>query len=84
MSVVSEAEEKMAREKAAVDSMRNAKANMDQALDRIATLERALSAAADRISRFKGYVGSHVYVYQGQRTAHQEMDAAISDARSVL
>lgn len=81
---MSDHEEKLAREKAAVDSMRNAKANMDQALDRIATLERALSTAADRMQRFKGYVGSHAYVYAGQKTVHQEIDEAVSSARSAL
>lgn len=81
---MSDCEEKLAREKAAVDSMRNAKANMDQALDRIATLERALSALADRMARTKDYVGRSAYIYGGHKTAHAEIDEAITAARAAL
>lgn len=51
-------EEKVARDKAAVDAMRNAKANMDYALTRISTLERALKDARDAIAHAKGYIAA--------------------------
>lgn len=52
-------EAQIEREKQAVVAMANAKSNMATALERIATLERALSSANDHLGRMKYYVGDH-------------------------
>lgn len=77
-------EEVIAREKAAVDAMKNAKANMDSALKRIETLEYALSQARSRIGTFKDYVPSRAHVYDGRKTLHTEMDEAIAAVTKAL
>lgn len=56
-------EEQIERERAAVEAMRNAKANMTASLDRIATLETALKAAKTHILALKGHVGPGSYTY---------------------
>lgn len=70
-------EEQIAKDRAAVEAMRNAKANMDTALGRIADLERALSEAALHIKRIKDYVPAAAYSYGGQKTLHNDMDEMI-------
>jgi len=71
-------EEQIAKDRAAVEAMRNAKANMDTALGRISDLERALGAAVQHIKRFKNYVPAVAYAYSSQNTLHNEMDEAIA------
>lgn len=56
-------EEQIAKERAAVDAMRNAKASMTGALERIATLELALDSARRSIGLLKGYISPMVYQY---------------------
>lgn len=79
-------EEKIARDKAAVDAMRNAKSNMDYALARISTLESALNNARDAIRQAKGYIAAGVYTYPGQHqsTVHDRLDAYIAAADKAL
>lgn len=79
-------EEKIAQERAAVEAMRNAKSNMTAALDRIATLERALDRAKISLSLCKGYVGPNVYIWtdNNRQTCHSEIEAAVADIAKVL
>jgi len=71
-------DEQIAKEKAAVEAMRNAKANMESALARISDLEAALRSALDCIKRFKGYTPSTAYIYGGQETIHSEIDKSVA------
>lgn len=56
------------KEKLAVLAMANAKSNMSTALDRIATLERALRNADSALSRLSQYVGEHSKMEYGSST----------------
>lgn len=58
-------EEQIAKEKAAVDAMRNAKGNMETALARISTLEIKLRGASQFISGLKDHVGPMSITMQG-------------------
>ena len=79
-------EEKIARDKAAVEAMRNAKSNMDAALTRIATLESALGTARDNLRLTKDYIGRGAYTYPGNvsRTCHDAIDEMIAKAAKAL
>lgn len=79
-------EEKIARDKAAVDAMRNAKSNMDAALARISALESALQNARDHLLQSKGYIAAGVYTYPGQSqsTVHDRIDGYIAAANKAL
>lgn len=78
MDIPQKSDEQIAKEKAAIDAMKNAKANMDTALARIADLEYALGKAISEIKRFKGYVPASAYLYGGQKTLHSEMDETVA------
>jgi multidrug resistance efflux pump len=71
-------EEQIAKERAAVESMRNAKANMDAALSRISSLEGTLRSARSNIESFKRYVPSGVYPFKSEKSVHNFMDEAIA------
>jgi hypothetical protein len=80
-------EEQLAKEKASVDAMKNAKANMDAALSRISSLELALMRATESLIRAKANIGSNVYCYPSGGAAklvHQRIDEEIADLRKVL
>ena len=79
-------EEKIARDKAAVDAMRNAKSNMDAALARINTLECALERARANLTRTKDYIGRGAYIYPGNvsRPVHDAIDEMAADAAKAL
>lgn len=80
-------EEQIAREKAAVDAMRNARANMDASIHRIDTLEVALRRAVEGLRKVKGYVSPAVYAYplNGKAiTCHDEIDEHIARAQMAL
>lgn len=80
-------EEKIARDKAAVDAMRNAKSNMDAALARITTLEQALAYARDNLVRTKQYIGAPNYTYPASGnavTVHASIDAMVAHATKAL
>ena len=79
-------EEKIARDKAAVDAMRNAKSNMDAALARIATLEAGLERARANLTRTKDYIGRGAYTYPGNvsRLVHDAIDEMAAEAAKAL
>jgi hypothetical protein len=81
-------EEKIARDKAAIDAMKNAKVNMGAALDRVAVLERTLSSAISSLRQAEENISPKVYCYQtdGQknRTVHESIEAQIAEYSKVL
>lgn len=80
-------EEQIAKERAAVEAMKNAKSNMDAALSRIDTLERAINYALDRMKANKQYVSGNVYTYfhsGQQKSVHTEMDEQIAHIRKLV
>lgn len=77
-------EEQIAKDKAAVEAMKNAKSNMDAALSRISTLEYELGVARGEMTKFKSFVPKDGYVYGGQKSMHDVMDAAIARATKAL
>jgi hypothetical protein len=77
-------EEQIAKDKAAVDAMRNAKSNMDAALARISTLEEALSGAIGGLLEAKRYISPSAYVYGGAKTAHHHIEGYVCDATKAL
>lgn len=56
-------EEQIAAEKAAVASLRGAKANIETVLARCVTLENALRVAGENLRHAKNYVGERAYIY---------------------
>lgn len=86
MQTTEKTEEQIAKERAAVEAMRSAKANMTAALDRISTLEFALKGAVSALSRCKSYVGASCYAYPtgAAQTCHADIDKAIADAQAKL
>lgn len=77
----------IAKEREAVDAMRNAKANMGAVLDRVGTLELALKAALDGLKRAKAYIAPTVYAYPvaGKvETVHTEIERCINAAQAKL
>jgi phage-related tail protein len=81
-------EERAAANKAAVDAMKNAKANMGIALERIAALESALGSALSALRQAKDDISPRVYAYkadnQNQQTVHARIDAQIASLSKVL
>lgn len=80
-------EEQIAKEKAAVEAMRNAKSNMDTALTRISDLERSLTYAADCLSKARAFISANVYLYptNGQSlSVHSHIDAQLQQIRKTL
>lgn len=64
-------DDQIARERASVDAMRNAKANMATVLDRVATLEQALKSASSTIGALKGYIAPGAYTYPHNNSARK-------------
>lgn len=80
-------DEQIAKERAAVDAMKNAKANMDAALQRIETLERALKSAGSSIVTLKSYIAPSAYQYplNGKAVKCTDMaDEAVAAITKVL
>lgn len=80
-------EEQIAKEKASVDAMKNAKSNMDAAISRIPSLELALDRAMNDLRRAKGDIGANVYCYPSGGAAkkvHERIDDEIAALRKVL
>ena len=77
-------DEQIAKERAAVEAMKNARANMDASLNRIRTLENTLADARRSISHYKTYVPSAAYSYGGQKKLHDVMDECVADITKVL
>lgn len=76
-------EEQIGRERAAVEAMKSAKSNMTMALERIATLERALSAAQSSISTLKSYIAPSAYTYPVSGNSRKCTDIA-DDAMAAI
>jgi hypothetical protein len=80
-------EEQIAKEREAVEAMRNAKANMSAALDRISSLEGALKATIDNLGRARGYISPSVYTYpvsNSSLTVHAQINGWIAAAQAKL
>lgn len=82
-------EEQIAKEKAAVASMKGAQASMTAALARISDLERSLEGAVKALRDAKGYVSERVYLYGSDRngqqiTVHKWLETAASEAGRFL
>lgn len=79
-------EQKVARDKEAIDAMKNAKANMATAISRIEALEKALSDAVSYLRQAKGDISAAVYCYPSDRarTVHQRIDDQIALLGKVL
>jgi hypothetical protein len=80
-------EEQIAKEREAVEAMRNAKANMSAALDRIATLESALKLTIANLSQARTYISPSVYIYPipgSNVTVHTQIDQWIAAAQAKL
>lgn len=80
-------EEQLVKERDAVEAMRNAKANMSSALDRIQTLESALKLTIDNLGRARNYISSSVYTYPvsgKNELVHTQIDLWIAAARAKL
>jgi hypothetical protein len=80
-------EDQIARERASVDAMRNAKANMTTVLARVETLEQALSSAKGTIGALKGFIAPGAYTYPisgNSRKCTDIADDAIAAIAKVL
>ena len=80
-------EDQIARERASVEAMKNAKSNMATVLDCVATLERALSNASGAMSTPKGFIapGAYTYPVSGNSRKYTDLaDDAIAAIAKVL
>lgn len=77
-------EERIIKEKASVEAMRNAKANMTEALARIDTLERTLSAAISYANSLKAYVPSGAYPYRGEKSVQDIITENVAKWSAVI
>lgn len=86
MPTAEKTDEQVAKEREAVEAMRNAKANMAASLDRITTLETALKTAIHNLGRARNYISPTVYTYPSNKneTVHAEIDQWIASARAQL
>lgn len=85
--MINKTEEQIAKEKASVAAMKNAKANMDAAISRISSLELALDRAINDLRRAQGDIGVNVYCYPSGGTAkkvHERINDEIASLRRVL
>ncbi len=76
--------EVIAKEKAAIDAMRNAKANMATALERIETLERGIGALILSANIAKKRLLDGAYDYKGDRSWRTELQRATNKAQELL
>lgn len=83
MAVVSE-EERIAKEKAALESMRNAQSNMRYAIERISTLETALAVAIESLESYSKYIPSRSYTYRGEKEIREMMLEKANSLRTKL
>ena len=77
-------DEQIAKDRAAVEAMKNARANMDASLNRIRTLENTLHDARRSIGLYKTYVPAAAYSYGGKDRLHDVMDQSIAEITKVL
>lgn len=69
-------DDQIARERASVEAMKNAKANMATVLDRVETLERALKTASSTMSTLKGFIAPGAYTYPVSGNSRKCIDLA--------
>lgn len=79
-------DDQIAREREAVASMKGAQANMKASLDRILSLEYALSNAVSALRQMKHYTPTGLYISHGAggATVGQYIDEALAKANKVL
>lgn len=79
-------DDQIAREREAVASMKGAQSNMKAALDRVQSLEYALSQAVSALRQMKHYTPVGLYISNGQSasTVGQYIDEALAKANKVL
>jgi len=80
-------DERIAREKAAIEKMRGAQSAMSTALSRIDELERALQTAIAALRTAKGYIGENAHVYNrdcATKSARASIDDQIATIGKVL
>lgn len=77
-------EERAAKEKDAVASMRLAQSNMSSALNRIKRLEQAVERGANAIRGLKKYAPERAYQYNSTKPVADEFDDAEKELRDVL
>ena len=65
-------EEQLQKEREAVEAMRNAKSNMDKALDRIRTLESALKQFGDLTTSVTKHIPNESYLYRSEETVRDD------------
>lgn len=83
-TVTDKTEEQLEKERNAVDAMRNAKSNMTAALDRIATLERALETARTEFGNLKQYIPKGAFTYRGANTCQGLVDESVQKITKAL
>lgn len=76
-------EDQIARERASVEAMKNAKSNMAAVLERVDTLERALRNASGTIGTLKGFIAPNAYQYPVSGNARKCTDIA-DDAMAAI
>ena len=77
-------EEQIAKEREAVEAMKNAKANMDKALSRIETLTGVLKNAYSDMASVKKWVPADSYSYNAQKSRQSEIDEMLLKIQRVL
>lgn len=78
-------DDQIAREREAVASMKGAQANMKASLDRIQSLEYALSGAVAALRQMKHYAPVGLYINSGSSPSTVgQYDAALEKANKVL
>ena len=76
-------DEQVAKEKAAVDAMRNARGNMATVLDRVGSLEAALRDAAGQLDEAAKHM-PNAYRYESRQTLKEYYGEQAIKARKVL
>jgi hypothetical protein len=78
---------RQAESRAAVESLKGARASMGLVLERVRVLENALSSASSTIGALKGYISPNCYAYPSSsspKKVHDLADAGIADIARVL
>lgn len=77
-------DEQVAKEKAAVDAMRNARGNMATVLDRVGSLEGALRDAVTQLEAAAKHMPIDAYRYESRQTLKEFYNEQAAKARKVL
>lgn len=76
-------DEQVAKEKASVDAMRNARSNMATVLDRVAGLENALRAAAVELDNAAKHM-PNAYGYESPKSLKEHYSEQAEKARKAI